>query len=248
MPQCQTMQKKGAFRILWRLAFGVVIGAIVGVVLAIWVWPAPPLLKARGAGTFLFLAELEAVYGPAPTSSDSEAEIKAKEAEIEAKYGPGPLPPEVFDKLVKAKKHDVQIKRALTGAAIGGILGFTIAVTHRTLLNALLLSAHFFGSRTRKQWQIVVLWLGIGLIVFMCLFPPWYHYREGYTYRMRRVFSQRTAVGYHCLLNPPASEKEGRYYLDVTRLLVQCAGVALLTGAGFYTLRARGKQNGLMSR
>ena len=75
--------------------------------------------------------------------------------------------------------------------------------------------------------QLAVLWVGLGLIVLMCLFPPWVYLQENY--------------GYYCLFTPPAWISGLQPRLDISRLVVQCVAVALLTGAGIYTLRTKGK-------
>lgn len=63
----------------------------------------------------------------------------------------------------------------------------------------------------------VILWIGILLIVLMCLFPPWVYQGEfaGYAY----LFSNWLGS------------------LDLVRLIIQCAIVGLITGALLYTLK-----------
>ena len=84
--------------------------------------------------------------------------------------------------------------------------------------------------------QLIVLWIGVGLIVLMCLFPPWV--------RVLRMSggTLREGYGYHCVfMPPPLNNKRWSPYLDTSRLIIQCITVAVLTGAGIYTLRAKGK-------
>ena len=67
--------------------------------------------------------------------------------------------------------------------------------------------------------RTVVLWVGIALIVLMCLVPPWVRRYTG-------TYSSRDPIGYHLLFRPPS---RGHIYLDTSRLVVQCFAVALLT-------------------
>ena len=101
--------------------------------------------------------------------------------------------------------------------------------------------------------QLAVLWIGIVLIVLMCLFPPWVIFREGFAYgKGRHRMSLRTSLGYRCLIWPPKAKvikdepwnSYGRYHLDISRLIVQCVAVALLTTVGIYTLRPKQRTDG----
>ena len=121
--------------------------------------------------------------------------------------------------------------------------------------------------------QLIVLWVGVGLIVAMCLWPPWVEHREGYDYRtvgykletaglyVGHVLPSRTSLGYKFIFSPPQMrrasyvpagefmtwdtvafrDQQGKCYLDISRLVVQCVVVALLTVTGIYTLRTKGK-------
>ena len=70
--------------------------------------------------------------------------------------------------------------------------------------------------------EMVFLWMAVGIIVLMCLFPPWEVIRKGHRYGW--LFSR------------------DRQLLDVPRLVVQCAFVALLAGAAIYTNRICSKK------
>ncbi len=87
--------------------------------------------------------------------------------------------------------------------------------------------------------QLAVLWVGIGLILLMCLFPPWLGIVN------YRGIKTREEYGYRCIFSPPpgvlTEESSLTIYLNTSRLVVQCVAIALLTGAGIYTLRTKGK-------
>lgn len=108
---------------------------------------------------------------------------------------------------------------------------------------------------TMNSKQKIVLWIGIVIIVSMCLFPPWMRIRD---FGESRVVNRGT---YQFLLTPPKpfvidtklrnhftmdegylrsflaeslSKKEGRYSvdyvcIDFAHLGIQCAIVALIT-------------------
>ena len=89
--------------------------------------------------------------------------------------------------------------------------------------------------------ELIVLWVGVGLIVLMCLFPPWVEYTESHTWGDHRL-SGRAFMGYGCVFwHSVGGFEQGQGYIDTQRLTVQCIAVALLTGAGIYTLRVKGK-------
>ena len=98
----------------------------------------------------------------------------------------------------------------------------------------------YWQSKTSRQKQHIVLWLGVLIVVIMCLFPPWMeHYRWG-----PRSGTFRSSIGYECILSPPRPDPSNdldEFYVDIPRLLLQCGVVALLTGAGMYTLRTKGQ-------
>jgi len=73
--------------------------------------------------------------------------------------------------------------------------------------------------------QKVVLWAGILLLVAAGLFPPW---RSG-------APGGRRGLGYAFLLDPPAADAE----IDLLRLLVPCALLAVVTAGLMVTLKGR---------
>lgn len=78
-----------------------------------------------------------------------------------------------------------------------------------------------------NKTQLIVLWIGIGLIVLMGLFPPW-------------VMSVQGAIdqqGYGFILNPP----EEYCHVNTPRLYVQWIMVAVIAGGLFVTLKDKKK-------
>ena len=69
--------------------------------------------------------------------------------------------------------------------------------------------------------QIIIMWVAIGVISLMCLFPPWVQFREGYDYRSRGrgsstggwylgyVPSLRQSLGYRPIFFPPKMQYTG---------------------------------------
>ena len=82
--------------------------------------------------------------------------------------------------------------------------------------------------------QKICLWVGIAIIVLMGFIPPWV-----YT-SIRFALGQTGHAGYHCILYPPEpSEVYGRtgIRIDILRLLVQWAIIAVVTGGLVYTFK-----------
>ena len=101
-------------------------------------------------------------------------------------------------------------------------------------------------TMTTCKKELIVLWVGIGLIVAMCLFPPWAEYYEGHMGQDGGYNeSVRTFRGYRCVFWADVGGSPygfgGQGYIDTQRLVVQCIVVSLLTVAGIYTLRVKGK-------
>jgi hypothetical protein len=73
----------------------------------------------------------------------------------------------------------------------------------------------------------VILWIGISLIVLMCLFPPWGRGGEfdGYAYLFSGGNSYKT-------------------HIDLVRLIIQCIIVGLITGGLLYTLNVKKADDG----
>ncbi|MBI4469716.1 MAG: hypothetical protein HY650_10385 [Acidobacteria bacterium] len=102
------------------------------------------------------------------------------------------------------------------------------------------------GPRANKE-QLIVLWLGIGLISLIALFPPW-TYTLTVTEDGRTTESQREA-GYHPIFEPPrpqnaADPARAPTYadgvrLDYPRIAIQLAVVVLIVGGLFWTFRSR---------
>lgn len=102
------------------------------------------------------------------------------------------------------------------------------------------------GPRANRE-QLIVLWIGIGLLSLIGLYPPWM-----YTVQSRgdsgMVRMEREA-GYHPLFSPPQpqssdqSDSSAPYIdgvrLDFPRIAVQIVVVFLVTGGLFWTFRDR---------
>ena len=98
---------------------------------------------------------------------------------------------------------------------------------------------------TKRQW--IVVWIGLGLIALMGLFPPWYQWT---IIRFPTYPKVTRDVGYHLLFLPPAVEgertRESSPKIDVTRLVFQWGLVSFVTAAGvlaFHQLDKRGKSS-----
>lgn len=95
---------------------------------------------------------------------------------------------------------------------------------------------HDFALLFRVKSQIAILWIGILLIVFMCLFPPFVSssstgYEHGYAFLLSDTIS----------VDDGWREKEIKAHIDLERLIVQCAIVSIITGGLFYTLKYKKK-------
>ena len=75
--------------------------------------------------------------------------------------------------------------------------------------------------------QIVVLWIGIAVIVVMCLFPPW-HYKSG-----DKLIQGQIDWGYKFILTPAQAPnpdyEQLKGIIDVRRLFIQILIVGLIT-------------------
>jgi len=74
-----------------------------------------------------------------------------------------------------------------------------------------------------KRQRVVVL-VGVAVVAGMMLFPPW-QYKRG-SYKIGGITEPVTVkpAGYGFIFNPPASAET----VDISRLAVQCAVVAVL--------------------
>ena len=84
----------------------------------------------------------------------------------------------------------------------------------------------------KQRW---VLWIGVSIIALMGLCPPW---MESYRYGATR------SIGYAPILAPP---KSTTVRIDVIRLLLQWASVAVVIGAGMARAKER-ESNGRAHR
>lgn len=100
--------------------------------------------------------------------------------------------------------------------------------------------------------QKIVLWIGIGIFVLMALFPPWTLQLTStsiltLSYEEKRWLAGQKSSTYKFLLTPPqlgvADQKIGVpfFQIDVPKLGVQVAVVAVITGGLFVTLKEKKK-------
>ena len=90
-----------------------------------------------------------------------------------------------------------------------------------------------------KLTFLMVLWLGIIVIVLMCLYPPWIE-----TVRLPSSNIKGTnSAGYGFLWHPPSTgSRYSGIAIDYSRLLLQFFAVGLITGGLLYTLKAKKKE------
>ena len=80
--------------------------------------------------------------------------------------------------------------------------------------------------------QLIVMWVGVGLIVLMGIFPPWILFMDAFGVKMHRD------VGCHFIwARPVPSFKVATIFIDIPRLFYNLALVALVTGAFAYYLK-----------
>ena len=92
-----------------------------------------------------------------------------------------------------------------------------------------------------KNQRLVVM-IGIALIVFMGLFPPWTH-----TYKARTTYSEEPA-GYSFIASPPRPKRINPWYgygikIDISRLLIQWVVVITASGCGVLLTNKRKDEN-----
>ena len=87
--------------------------------------------------------------------------------------------------------------------------------------------------RLLTRWERRITWLALIVVVAMALFPPWVHTLN----RPGKVSFERPA-GYAFLAEPPAPRGPiGGVSIDLTRLLIQIAAVAVFAGGGLFLRR-----------
>jgi len=80
--------------------------------------------------------------------------------------------------------------------------------------------------------QKVALWVGIGVLVLMLVFPPWVGIQSlSRTANITNVYP----LGYAPLFSPPPAGAGKQ--VDFGRLSIQCLAVVLVTGGMIYTLK-----------
>jgi len=88
-----------------------------------------------------------------------------------------------------------------------------------------------FNNFLAMNKKHIVIWIGIAVVVLMCIFPPWIRVIEIESSRAYRP------IGYHFLLAPPKSEGVESYSIDFGLLILQCIIISLITVGLLCTLR-----------
>jgi hypothetical protein len=99
----------------------------------------------------------------------------------------------------------------------------------------------------------VILWIGITIIVAMCLFPPWVTKDKAGTVVYACLFSNeldRWSYSWRGSYYPPPAYQQFLWrmfsrkpsgfplgHIDLVRLIIQCGIVSLITGGLLYTLK-----------
>jgi len=96
-----------------------------------------------------------------------------------------------------------------------------------------------FWARLREimknNKRLVIMWVAIGIIVLMCLFPPWIYHRAAYN----QLFEIKGP--YHLIFSPPYRRDEAYLLvkLDWPRLLIPIGIVAILAVGLIVTIKDR---------
>jgi len=85
---------------------------------------------------------------------------------------------------------------------------------------------------------LTLLWLGIIVIVLMCLYPPWVQISRLPSSNIKGT----TPAGYAFLWQPPEISRYSGIAIDFPRLLLQCFIVAVITGGLLVTLKEKKKE------
>lgn len=95
---------------------------------------------------------------------------------------------------------------------------------------------------TLKTRALMALWIGVGLVVVMGIYPPWvaYTFKTG-DKNMPMAGAPVVYYGHHFLLEPPMTlGSPGQYaFIDLSRLIVQWVLVGAATLALVVTLNRR---------
>ena len=99
--------------------------------------------------------------------------------------------------------------------------------------------------------QKIILWIGIAAIVVMGLFPPWTLQLTStsiltLSYDQQRWLAGQKSSAYKFLLTPPQLTRAAKisvpFQIDVPKLGIQWAAVAVITGGLFVTLKDKKKE------
>ena len=89
-------------------------------------------------------------------------------------------------------------------------------------------------------WQIVVLWLGVGAIVVMCLFPPWRRPMDAKGGMYEVAGYHFIGIGpYHLYGGDPERPVVEITQIDYERLALQCATVVIIVAGAIFIPKTR---------
>lgn len=98
------------------------------------------------------------------------------------------------------------------GAFIGGVV-YIILLEEIMIMN---------------ERQLTAMWIGIIIIVVMCIFPPWY--------QPNMVKGTHSKWGYSFVFTPPEVNKSIYVMINMPQLFIQCVIVGLITTGYIITL------------
>lgn len=90
-----------------------------------------------------------------------------------------------------------------------------------------------------KNQRLIII-IGMAIIVFMGLFPPW-----TYTFKVQSIYSEKPA-GYSFIASPPAKNSNDQRQgikIDMSRLLIQWVVVIAASGCGVLLATKRKDEN-----
>lgn len=94
---------------------------------------------------------------------------------------------------------------------------------------------------TLTRLQLRLLWVGIGLIVLMCLIPPWEHYHDSWIDPAGQSIVVPASKWHHLSYRPLFFQRSSAR-IEYLRLAFQCFLVAFLTATGIFAIQQRDKR------
>jgi hypothetical protein len=95
--------------------------------------------------------------------------------------------------------------------------------------------------------KIIILWAGLGIIILMCLYPPWLRTHNRFVadgHLAVKLAKVPLPSRYAFLLTPPEEQEPNiTASIDIRRLLVQCVIVLLVGGGLAFLYRSKDKKS-----